>query len=158
MLTCLRCGDKGCIALVVLPVDIQVRTLGESDHYIHITLVTRHYESSLQSQHIHTRLLSKMFHCGQEEFRVDVLVGEGEKNRLCYWKEQIIQDAEGCIPQKISGLGDNFETNLNSKHPPKAGNKNITRWQSQNLDRALKYWEIYARLKNVVCLRNAACI
>lgn len=46
--TCLGSGDEGSVPLLVLPVDIQVRTLGQRYDNINVTLVTRHHQPRLR--------------------------------------------------------------------------------------------------------------
>ena len=58
--TCLhRCDESG-VALVVLPVDVKVRALGESDDHVHVTMVTRYNQPSLEpraeKKRLHYRL------------------------------------------------------------------------------------------------------
>lgn len=48
--TCLCRGHESRVALVVLPVHIQVRTLGKGDDHIHVTMVTRHNQARLEEK------------------------------------------------------------------------------------------------------------
>ena len=52
--TCLHRRDQCRVAFVVLPVDVEVRALGESDDHVHETLVTRYNQPSLEPRAEHS--------------------------------------------------------------------------------------------------------
>lgn len=49
LLTCLCCSDQGSVALVVLPVHVNVRALGQSHDHVHVSMVARHYQAGLKA-------------------------------------------------------------------------------------------------------------
>lgn len=51
VLTCLRSSDKGSVALVVLPVNVNIRALGQSDDHVHVAMVARHYKARLKNKY-----------------------------------------------------------------------------------------------------------
>lgn len=48
--TCLCCSNESSVALIVLPVDIQIRALSEGDDHVHIAMVTRHNQTRLKQK------------------------------------------------------------------------------------------------------------
>lgn len=49
LLTGLCCSDQGSVALVVLPVHVNIRALGQSHDHVHVPMVARHYQAGLKA-------------------------------------------------------------------------------------------------------------
>lgn len=60
VLTCLCCSDQGSVALVVLPVNVNIRALRQGHDHVHVPMVARHDKAGLKTKYMNVRFLHRL--------------------------------------------------------------------------------------------------